>query len=634
MSGSDDEEQALLAGVQWLTQSVEQLPASEDSDREADVLLAGLESLARTGPVVTEAAACHTVSDDSECENMLLSAMVLATEPQSMKELPALPAAHEDPLAAFVNRHIADSLGDFVPSCDQSGPVGHSRARTLGSVLRDAFAPAAANARSNDSMALVLQALEDEQHKGVEQVLNKLGSGSFFFVSRRFDEATHYVQYTPAVSAKALEWLLESLHADTFLSQDNIAELSQGLQNLRCGVSHFMVQRTCIRWGQGPKESSVVITRPMLIQRTSASNIRSALDTSHPALSFKHLLEHVAPRVGVLVLHMACDSASANVRVMKELADELQHFPNTVLLCSPCLAHQAGIITQACIDRQGVLNNLFSVCKILKQAEYHDRWLASMSVWVAVNLDYILLDAADAQARRSASERRIDFICKITLLRPGRVRSAAHPNAPQPKKAAKNESVIRQQVLELKRYWHPCGRGVGLPTHFCDGSKQKCQCGTSAEECKVHMAIALANITSHLVPTNTPAQNRWESTAPILTFLTFLALIGWVGPRAWLCAWPLDEVSRRWKANEELDNDFVRETSRRLLAASIFFADEAQQARLTIMHVVLFPMDQLLRYMQNVDASEHKDLRREDGMSPLILRFADPAGPLHRAQAA
>ena len=115
------------------------------------------------------------------------------------------------------------------------------------SVLKDAFG-ISARTSSVACGALCSQALLDRQAEGVRELLAR-SDLPFLFVSRRFDETAHYVQFTPDMSGTLITWLLRQLQSETGLTQDEVEQLAERVKQIKCGSCHFMAQRIQLRWG-------------------------------------------------------------------------------------------------------------------------------------------------------------------------------------------------------------------------------------------------------------------------------------------------------------------------------------------------------------------------------------------------
>ena len=140
------------------------------------------------------------------------------------------------------------------------------------------------------------------------------------------------------------------------------------------------------------------------------------------------------------------------------------------------------------------------------------------------------------------------------------------------------------------------------------------------------MLDSLLAVATPMLPTNTVAENRWESLAPYLAVLTLLILVGDVGPQGWLSQWPTEAAHDRLldcEANP-LATDYMKQETKRLYGFSRACNDRGWTISVTIACPGTRPMDRLLRYLQEADQAEKKTCRR----TPLILALVGECSPI------
>ena len=237
-------------------------------------------------------------------------------------------------LGTLWNKSV-DTVGDRirlapVPENDRN-LAHHADTRTLDSVLREACCENkyracqhhGASSRA-DCQALVWRCMSDCQAKGLETKVAECMRGwhRWLIVCRRFDEASVYMHFPEAIAAQYIEWELQKLHAERYLADDDKSRIAALLAHARDGTAHVLSQRASVRTSGW---YSPIVVRLVVVQRTSASNSRQALDVTIPCFSTKRLQSKVAPFVAFLLLIFGTDEASGNERYFKELV--LDHQP-------------------------------------------------------------------------------------------------------------------------------------------------------------------------------------------------------------------------------------------------------------------------------------------------------------------
>ena len=132
-----------------------------------------------------------------------------------------------------------------------------------------------------------------------------------FMYFQGWDESTVYLQFDDALSRTLVEWLLEDLSREARLTDAEKAELSDALMHKRCGSCSVMLQEKHILWGSGAAEHSAVLVPPIILQRTTASNIRKGIDSCIPELDVRALVERLAPVVDTFWLYTHSDNAAS-----------------------------------------------------------------------------------------------------------------------------------------------------------------------------------------------------------------------------------------------------------------------------------------------------------------------------------
>jgi hypothetical protein len=168
--------------------------------------------------------------------------------------------------------------------------------------LRDAWAPLRTilkhqRSSSRRARALTWEAWHSAQGDAIEQKLQGLQqvSHELFLLSRRFDCADFYLSLDGDSSATRYQWLLQALDADASLSDQDRVELAARISSKpRNGTLHMLSQRLFLRWGSSENDHSAVVAPPVAVQRSTASNLVSAL---HAACSTASAHGSVCPDI-------------------------------------------------------------------------------------------------------------------------------------------------------------------------------------------------------------------------------------------------------------------------------------------------------------------------------------------------
>ena len=446
--------------------------------------------------------------------------------------------------------------------------------------------------------------------------------GDFWICGLRFDEATQYVCLDPSAGEIWYRWLLDALNTDAALTCEDRERIAACLSEVpRYGHLRTFVERSSACWGkEGAVERSIFVSTPVGIQRGTASNLRGAMDRTRSPVTLQFIKERVAQKVRVCWLAVLSDSASANERLFAEFADELSPFPNIILLWLLCWAHQCGIMENELVDRTGLINPLFSLSKLLQCQDYAAQWKSGMSMFIMSHGQFSVFPTSPARAEidRVASACHLQRIANFTVLREWRVTAATHIASPQPSNMPAEVRQRQEAVDHLAIYWQ-VKLNMHTRCHMCGGPDSVCGCQSERHALHNAAEAALA-IIGPMLPTSSPASNRWQSMNAILSVLTFSILLGCVGPEGWLWSYPLQKAHRYFQENEGSDDVFKRVSSVRLMAVSKKMGDMAFKVSITFACVVSLPVDQLLRFLLKADSMENHRHRTH----PLIFDLTSP----------
>ena len=518
-------------------------------------------------------------------------------------------------LAGLWNSHVASCQGDTITTTGSRLDGVQPKVATYERILRHAWAPLRSLRRQEQTSArraraLTWEAWRSAQDGAIEQRLQNLRqvAHDFFLISRRFDCADYIVNLDGDSSRTWYQWLLQALDEDSSLTEQDRQELAARIsKNPRNGNLHMLSQRLFLRWGSGKSDHAAVVAPPVAVQRGTASNLVAALHAACPKLDFRALLPQVARFVRTFWYHVAADSASGNERIRAELQLALAPYPNVILFWCACFAHLAALIASALLGTVDFLSPLYCLCKLLSQQDHTATWKAGMTLFVSKKHLQIPCSSQYAARTRERGFEAIDRICGMTVLREFKVLAANHPCSPQPCRMPQSYMDRVQCVKEFGLYWQLQGREA---SHYCDRQRVTCRC-TTREEGIANSVESLFALIDPLMPTDAPADNKWESVSPKLSLLSFLILVMDVGPSGWLLSYPLDWSHRQVLVNDAAagvrGDDYVLERSKRVLTVSKRFSDRGWKILVTLACPASLPIDRLLCFLLKADASENKD---------------------------
>lgn len=420
----------------------------------------------------------------------------------------------------------------------------------------------------SEAQALVWAAMEHHQRSGLEKLWRSEhldGNASWVFVSRRWDETTMWLHLPAGVRSKWIEWTFRAMEADKSMTPESIAELVPILSRASAGLVHVLTQRAVVRASSGHR--SLVVIPPLMLQRSSASNLTAALQ-SCSGLSWETLIEQVGTRTGFVLIHMSVDQFSANVRAIRELEEAASCNPAVAILPCYCSAHEVGTTSVDAPGVHDVISSLFQLAKLLQNAQYRDKFLVAMGLAIRtappIGLEIPLADRPGGPDVSAV----VRLLLGVTVFRSHAI-SGCHgrpvigwPPEPRDTELGRMALPIATAVSEV---WHTDSRDFRRIRHFCD----PISCGCVAAGTTAHRLISVFyDAVLFLLPPRAPELGRWTTTSSSVAFVTFVTLFGLVGPDAWLHTWSLEHADRLHLGNEAAGADvFVRENSKRLQGA-------------------------------------------------------------------
>ena len=146
--------------------------------------------------------------------------------------------------------------------------------------------------------------------------------------------------------------------------------------------------------------------------------------------------------------------------------------------------------------------------------------------------------------------------------------------------------------------------GSWTTTHFCDGSKQHCDCD-GVKDSRFRCQECYTDIVEHMTSSRSVAKNRWLSSGPFLALIVFLVMVGFYGSKGWLHQWSLERAHKLFARNNNPETQpFQAENSARIKKVSNAFSDEQWFVWAVIVAIGSMPLDRLLRFIIREDAEE------------------------------
>ena len=424
-------------------------------------------------------------------------------------------------LAGLFNDHIATKQGDKVVFPGDRRDRGHSGTATLKSAMDMAFrgfhvgtgGGVRQDIRSHGHgtqlycKALASQCLEDAQEAGIKEVLKRCrgceeGKPTWLVMERKWDEAALTLRIPRCCREQVLGRLVDAR------TDSERTELAERLATSRVGVCHVMVQRCFLMWGPREVDSSVALLPPVLVQRTTASCLRQALDQVNPACSFESLIS-MAEHMQFVLIALCKDQAAANVRLAAELVlgDSVPIPRNVAILVHDCDVHCVTKIQPGLIKHHDLLGVAYCLAQLLRIHGVFDRFQAAC-VRFLHRMDVILLTERP-KLLESRWREKAERLVSMTILREvNHTRAHLHPSAPQP--AARAESqVLSDMCRRFLDGWHGEVAPTCQPCHYHDE-----RCGMTAADCLKEMCGAFNDLMSATLP-KVPAENKWSSASPL-----------------------------------------------------------------------------------------------------------------------
>ena len=393
-------------------------------------------------------------------------------------------------LRDFVNASVADTWGDRLVVGAAPHPAG-SQTRTIESVLRLAYSAEAPRkcmnaglgvATRSEAKLLVWTGLSGQQSSGLELLRVEVQgfAHQWLAITRCFDEASMYLTFPKELSSLWIQWQLEALRADRFLSGPDKAVIATALGSKRDGTAHVLCQGGTIR-AQGLKNP--LIFRPCVVQRTSASNVMEALDRASQVLSTSALQSQWAPFLTLLLLVFSLDRAGSNERMEREVFNALRGSPNILALFVWCFGHSVGLMSGDLLRLTDIVSPMYCLSKLLRLQAYHDTWLTHFVMVLPRSpanpgiVDIKRLAPGTFEDELRVCHDYVDWVARMTALRDFTITSRSHPLSAQADKVDQRRLDILEQLAEVKKYWHiNPSKTILKVQHLCDGARVRCKC--------------------------------------------------------------------------------------------------------------------------------------------------------------
>ena len=440
---------------------------------------------------------------------------------------------------------------------------------------------------------------------------------NFLIVSRKFDDAPMRLMLDKPIAERLMLSQLEALKAVLQLTPHEYEELVASTSHSRVGSCVVMVQTVRVRTASCHGRNLFV--PPCALQRSAASNILRALDDAVPQLRLRQL-QTLSQHVKLIVLIFTKDSASSNNLASHAAALRLPR--NVLMWSSRCDAHLINRIQQSLLSELGFMGPLHSCGLLLRQRTYGYRFLRSLVLTIASELNWVRAHPGPAWGTFS------QMVVKNTVLRHVElVRSALSTGYPQPATASNSTLVTVADDISaaFNGNWLQ-----GEVSHYSVGS-----CCSSRAEAVRKCAAALLSYAKLM--TQAPAMSRWLGPAELSCQWSLLSCLHGLGPRAWRSAF----AEAKEADNHEDDGGgmildrgsvsdeqaFRAETSRRVRQYTAWVCNSSNLTKLFLHSICIQPLDALISFVSG-SASCSRELLR-----PVIFSMTMPGGPTDAALA-
>ena len=238
-----------------------------------------------------------------------------------------------------------------------------------------------------------------------------------------YDETKMWIVLSKAENRIWIDWIMMKLKMTTQFSDSDLRILKDEIAKHRLGFVHMLTQDATLRLrshaiSEDPDLKCYIVRAPLALQRTTASNIRAALDSSAGKLSVSNLMTTWAPVLAFSWAIFIIDRASGNSRYQDEIIQETKDQGNMFVLFVVCFAHGAGHSSECLMDFIGMLGHLVAWSKLCKQMNTVQTWMVHLGNVLEARVHFHAAGnlPADAQAWVQSSAF-LNRIARFTIMR-------------------------------------------------------------------------------------------------------------------------------------------------------------------------------------------------------------------------
>ena len=504
-------------------------------------------------------------------------------------DLAPLENDHDAALRAVMNSHCIDWIGYQVTDLKDKSelPPNHPMTRSIESLSRTALRRGMSSRDSSRQLsckALMNFALSNAQvqevHKHLEIAANRRVSGEPLIGAMiwRWDSTTQYLKMNKSQSKQHFVWLMDKLKQSLELTADEIDKLASILGHRTAGFVHVNTIRCRIRWGAHDDDSEMVVVKPNVLCRNTASNLRASLDACHSELGFTELYLRMAPQCEFFLIISGGDRFSGNERLEREIITELADTPHIGVSFHWCGAHDGAHIVTLPLKEHGVFSSMFQLNKVLRHSAYVDRWSLSWVTSISRRMELIApVGREQVEHFRNESLKMVRRISSMTVRRTIATRGRREAYVAGPRLPHPDEASISLQEELLAKFIHLDRRNFRSVRHFCTTSADANVDGglgaedggpavdvqaaphtenrifgagevsadcTCRSDCLTNMVGSFCQLALPLIVRGEAAESRWGCIQPMTSLITFLTLVGNIGPDAWAREFPLSKLGK------------------------------------------------------------------------------------------
>ena len=544
----------------------------------------------------------------------------------------------------LLNDNTVNSFGDQVFAPGQRPKRENVRTRIPGSLLRQVLGAVGLEGvrqSSANAETVVLQALRDGQSTALGAMPAQLAKRSkrlTIFCARGFDEATIWAQRNEHMMKIIARACIDKVRKHSrFLSEEQKDQLCALVQGCRSAYVRMLSQHNIIQWGRDPAECKEIFVEPQFLENTRAWTLMKSLDDSEPLLAFDRLIDEWLPVALILFLSLRSDCASSCERAKDELEVLAEPYPTAVCLRSNCCGHFIGIMGAEVASRDKLLDRSFQIANIVKHSSYERSWIASAGVYTVASSQFYKVSQATYNELKARSDRFIDRVGRLTLLREHCTAANRHPLNPHPRPKCETEQAILEELEAFKqvtildpcdtrtiKFLEPAGETMSFllyeEARLAEDLINKRIVVRDGTTAGLAIFRRYTPLMRRLTNVGRPSKNRWGSNSKASAMVSFGRLTGRIGQQGWVRRWEVREQEQAVRAlNEERDDAFTVENTKRLYGSSCSWDDDQFCMDSCYFTAENKPLDSLLRYLEQQD-----DPKNQGSVIPIIYQFHHP----------